>query len=102
MDHKWTEEKVQKNHFYRKAKASRNREKMEQFKAFKKQFSRDCKKYRAEHINRSVIGGLEEGNSKPYWHFVKSLRQDNIGVPPLKRHEKLCSGAADKARIMLE
>ena len=59
---------------------------MKQFKVFKKQFSRDCKKSRAEHINRCVIGGLVEGNSKPFWRFVKSLRQDNIGVSQLKCH----------------
>ena len=103
----WTKSELKrksrkKHGLYCKAKASRNREKMEQIKAFKKQFSRDCKKSRAEHNNRSVIGGLVEGNSKPFWRFVKSLRQDNIGVPPLKRHGKLFSGAAEKARIMLE
>ena len=63
VDHQWTEEKVQKK------------------TSLVPQFFRDCKKSSAEHINRSVIGGLEEGNSKPFRRFVK---------------------AADKARIMLE
>ena len=91
-----------KHRMYRKAKASRDPEKMVQFKEYRKQFSKDCKKTRAEYVNRRVIGGLEEGDSKPFWHFIKSLRQDNIGVPPLGRHGKLFSGPADKARILLD
>ena len=87
---------------YRKAKASRDLVKMAQFKEYRKQFSKDCKKTRAEYVNRRVIGGLEEGDGKPFWCFIRSLRQDNIRVPPLVRHGKLFLGAADKARILLD
>ena len=44
--------------------------------------------------------GVETGNSKPFWRYVKSQRQDNCGVSPLKRDGELHSDSQSKADIL--
>ena len=44
--------------------------------------------------------GLESRNHKPFWRSVKSQRQDNCGVSPLKRNGELHSDSKDKAQIL--
>ena len=43
---------------------------------------------------------LERKDSSIFWRYVKSQRQDSIGVPPLKRNGQLYSGSAKKASIL--
>ncbi len=33
--------------------------------------------------------GLNENNTKPFWKYVKSTRQENIEVAPLKKDDEL-------------
>ena len=40
-------------------------------------------------INNAITEGMENNNSKPFWKYVKSRKQDNIGVAPLKEKGKL-------------
>ena len=55
-----------------------------------------------KHINTTIEKGLEENNTKPFWKYVKSRRQDNIGVAPLKEGPELHSDSTSKARILLK
>ena len=36
------------------------------------------------YINDTIMEGVQNNNSKPFWKYVKSRKQDNIGVSPLK------------------
>ena len=36
------------------------------------------------HINDVINEGLQNKNSKPFWRIVKSRKQDNFGISPLK------------------
>ena len=45
---------------------------------------------------------FEENNTRPFWKYVKSQRQDNLGVLPLKKDGKLNSDSKTKAEILLE
>jgi hypothetical protein len=45
---------------------------------------------------------MENNNSKPSWKYVKSRKQDNIGVAPLKEKGKLVSHSKEKAQILIK
>ena len=45
---------------------------------------------------------LETKDSKPFWRYIKSQRQDNTGVAPLKRGGLLHPDSATKAHILNE
>jgi hypothetical protein len=55
---------------------------------------------RWEYVNNILSEGLENKNSKPYWRFIKSRRQDNIGIAPLKKEGILHTENKEKARIL--
>ena len=44
--------------------------------------------------------GVDEGKSKPFWRYIRSLRQNNIGVSPLKNGGKLEPDGLQKAEIL--
>ena len=35
-----------------------------------------------EYINKTVEVGMIVNNTKPFWRYIKSKRQDNTGVAP--------------------
>jgi hypothetical protein len=53
------------------------------------------------YINNAITEGMENNNSKPFWKYVKSCKQDNIGVAPLKGKGKLVSQSKEKAICFL-
>jgi hypothetical protein len=46
--------------------------------------------------------GLQNNNSKPFWKYIKSKKQDFIGVAPQKDHGKLFNDEKDKAEILVK
>ncbi len=42
-----------------------------------------------------------DGKSKKLWTFIKSLKRDKVGVPPLVVGDKLFDSAVDKANALL-
>ena len=46
--------------------------------------------------------GLERGDTKPFYGYVKSQQQDSQGVSPLRAHGQLFSDAASEARMLSE
>ena len=52
-------------------------------------------------MNNVIQDGLAQNNTKPFWRYVKSKQQDNIGVSPLKRDGVLHSDNKSKAEILL-
>ena len=42
-----------------------------------------------------------DGDTKPFWRYLKTLKQDCIGLPPLRQGGALYTAAKDKARILL-
>ena len=87
-----------KARLYKKAKSSNQWDKF-------KDFQRKCKKaFRTaeeEHVNSSIIKGLDNNNSKPFWRYVKAKRQDRTGIPPLKQNGSLVHDSKDKAQILV-
>ena len=78
----------------RKARLYKHAKKSKQWTEFKS-FQRQCKKAfkdaEVNHINDVINEGLQNKNSKPFWKYVKSRKQDNIGISPLKKNSGLYS-----------
>ena len=45
---------------------------------------------------------MEQGNTKPFYRYVKSLKNDNTGLSSLKKGTKLVTSAQHKADLLLE
>ena len=90
-----------KHRLYRKAKKSGDPAKMTAFRTFKKAVEHDAKKARITYINEHVIDGLEDGNTKPLYRYIKQLRMENLCLPPLKAGGSLITSACDKAATLL-
>ena len=69
------------------------------------QCHKECKKQmrKAEwdYINSTINEGLQSNNSKPFWKYIKSKKQDNIGVSPLKQGVQLVTNSKEKAEILI-
>ena len=90
-----------KHRLYKRAKQSGKPEHNQKFQEVKNLCSKKVKKACVKYINRRVLGGLENGNSKPFWSYIKSLQQEGIGIPSLRVGSTLYSTASDKARILI-
>ena len=91
-----------KHRMYNKCKVSKEQNAMANFKKYKKETAREQKRARWKFVNNIVNKALEENNSRPFWSYVKAQRQDNFGIPPLKKDGKLHADSKTKARIMLD
>ena len=45
------------------------------------------------YINSAIVEVMEQNNTKPFWKYVKSRKQDNIGVAPLKERGHLINNS---------
>ena len=51
-----------------------------QFKTYQLECKKEFKKAEINNINSTIETALEENNSKPFWRYVKSRRQDSAGT----------------------
>ena len=72
------------------------------YRQFQKECKKAFKKAEDDYTNNIIQQGLEENNPKPFWKFIKSKKQDNVGVSPLFQNGKLESDSKSKAEIFLE
>ena len=54
-----------------------------------------------DYINSTINEGLQSNDSKPFWKYIKSKKQDNIGVLPLKQGVQLVTNSKEKAEILI-
>jgi hypothetical protein len=87
-----------KKNLYKKAKKSGN---WDNYRFAQKECRRAMRKAEQQYINNTIEQGLKENNSKPFWRYVKSRRQDNTGVAPLKDGPSLVSDSLEKSKILL-
>ena len=59
------------------------------------------KKAECDYIKSTINEGLQSNNSKPFWKYIKSKKQDNIGVSPLKQGVQLVTNSKEKAEILI-
>ncbi len=75
---------------------------MERLQEFSKECKRAFKKAEINFINNTIQDGLENNNTKPFWRYIKSKRQDSVGIAPLKRLGNLVTDSKGKAEILVD
>ncbi|MCS5550755.1 MAG: reverse transcriptase domain-containing protein [Gammaproteobacteria bacterium] len=82
-------------------KQARKTNKWTNYRSFQKECKRQLRKSEWEYVNNNIIEGLNNNNTKPFWKYVKSKRQDSGGIAPLKKGTNLISDSKEKAELLL-
>ena len=99
FNHKIRKMLRKKQGLYNQAKKSK---KLANYRHYKKECKLQIRKAEWDYINTSILEGMEKNNSKPFWKYVKSRKQDNIGVAPLKDKGHLINNSKEKAQILIK
>ena len=68
---------------YNKAKKSGRTDQEKRYQDARKSFQTQLKNAHWQYVNDMLQSILEDGDSKPLYRYLKSKREDNIGVSPL-------------------
>ena len=90
-----------KKKYYKKAQRTKSDQDMAKYRATKKLVQSECRKAYYQYIN-SMIGESNQnwGNLKKFWSFIKSKKNDNSGVAPLKKNGIVHSDSHTKVDIL--
>ena len=80
-----------KARLYNRAKTSKRPDLWAKYKLQKRDTQRNLRRARWSFINDKLLTSLETKNSKPFWRYIKSQRQDRCGVSPLLHDGQLHS-----------
>ena len=89
-----------KQRLYNKAKKSKKNKEWENYNTHKKETGKALRSARWNYINKILLIGLNENNTKPFWKYIKSTKQENIGVAPLQKDGETKTDSIDKAEIL--
>ena len=70
------------------------------YRKFQKHCKKEFKQTEVGYVNKIIQDGLDNNNTKPFWKYIKSKRQDNIGTPPLKKNGTLVNDDVGKSDIL--
>ncbi len=89
-----------KKRLYKKARKSGKESDWAKYRTCKKETLQALRRARWQYINDILVEGMEENNNKPFWRYIKSQKQENIGVAPLKSGGKLENNSVEKAELL--
>ena len=89
-----------KQRAYNKAKRSGKEEDWLSYNILQKEVHRALRKGRWTYVDNILTENLTNRNPKPFWQYIKSQKQENLGVVPLKSNRKLLSTSKEKAEIL--
>ena len=89
-----------KQRLFTRAKRSHKKAHWDKYKSHKKDTLKAIRRARWEYVNEILNVSLLEKNSKPFWRYIRSQRQENIGVSALKENGVLYSDSHKKAEIL--
>ena len=90
-----------KKKYYKKAQRNKFDQDMAKYRATKKLVQSECCKAYYQYINSMIGESIHNGgNLKKVWSFIKSKKNDNSGVAPLKKNGIVHSDSQTKADIL--
>ena len=89
-----------KQRLYNKAKKDNNNGNWLIYKSFKSDTLKAIRKARWDYINDKLQIALEQGDPGPFWQYIRSQKQDNVGISPLQDGGKLHTDSMEKAEIL--
>ena len=90
----------QKRKHYNKAKKSKNPEHWKKFKHLQNTTRNTLRKAHWNYVNGILQEGLDSGDTKKFWRYIKAQQQDGNGVAPLRTGTSLHTDAASKAKAL--
>ena len=87
-----------KRRLYHQAKCTSN---WSNYRHYQKECKRAHRCAEWSYVNETIEKGLSENNSKPFWRYVKSKKEDNLGISPLLSAGKLVGDSAHKAKLLV-
>ena len=91
-----------KQKLYNKAKKSKSAYEWDKFRSYKKRTKNALKNAHTEFISNVLDKSLKSKDPKPFWKYIKQLRNDSVGVAPMKEKgsNTLVSDSMGKAEIL--
>ena len=97
----WFDNKAKSNQkIYNRAKLTGNTNDWQKYRNVKKSTNHHLKRSHRHHVNSKLYDALENNNTKPFWSYIKSLKNDNNVVAPIKVEGKLHSDPTQKATLL--
>ena len=85
---------------YKKAKRSGREDHWEQYQEFQKVVQAKLTEGRWDYINRFLQIGLETGNKKPFWKYLRVQKQEDFGISALKSNGKMFTDRKSISEIL--
>ena len=89
-----------KQRLYNKAKRTNKEYDWQKFKLHKKETHKQLKQAHLSYTNTILSESLESNDYKNFWKYIKTQKQEHIGVQPLKEKGVLHNDATTKANIL--
>ena len=88
-----------KARLYKQAKKTN---KWSNYRQHQKECKRKLRQAEWNYVNTNILEGLNNNNTKPFWKYIKSKKQDSFGIAPLRSGGKMISESKGKAEILVK
>ena len=85
---------------FKKAKKSGMDEDRARYLHIEQMVKRELRDAERVYVNGILQNGLESGNNKPFWKYVKSQKQETFGISALKSNCNIITDSLSKAEIL--
>ena len=75
-----------KHQLFQRAKQIERTEDWDKYRLQKRAMQKAVRQAHWSYVNNVLESALEEGNSKPFWKYIKSKRTDYIGIVGIKKN----------------
>ena len=89
-----------KQRLFNAAKRTHQTARWDRYRAQKKDTLKSIRRFRWSYINDILQFGLDNNDLKPFWCYVRSQRQDSLGISALREGGTLYSHVKTKAEIL--
>ena len=89
-----------KQRLFSKAKRSHKSKDWLEYKNAKKETLHTIGRVHWNYINKILLEGLKERDSKPFWRYIKFRKQDSVGIAPIKQGGASHTDANMKATLL--
>ena len=98
-NHPWMNRNL-KRLIRKKAKKSGMDEDRARYLDIEQMVKRELRDAERVYVNGILQNGLESGNNKPFWKYVKSQKQESFGICALKSNGNVITDSLSKAEIL--
>ena len=89
-----------KQKLHQNAKQTNLKSDWENYRILKRTTQKECRNAHWKYVNESLLNCLEEGKNKSFWKYIKSKRNDSVGVSALRKNGQLHQDSKSKADIL--